>query len=267
MNTRKKGWSLIELLLIIVLFSLTVLFSLIEISYSSNSVHNKFLEKIIPYACGSISTILLMNRLKIKLFTHIENLIYLIPCLIIAINNMQWIPFLSGKMQFVYTNFLDFLLFSLYCISIGLFEELVFRGLLFTLIASIFPNNKKGFLLAFFISSLLFGLSHFFNGFSVSTLIQVGYSILTGGLFAFCLIKTKNILCCALIHSLYNFCGLLFGSQGLGSGVIIDLPTTISMLVTGIVVGILVLIKTLTYSKSEQDRLYNYLGVKNNIKK
>ena len=98
----------------------------------------------------------------------------------------------------------------------------------------------------------------------MATIIQVLYTILTGGAFAFCLIKTKNILCCAAVHGTYNFCGLLFGAEnalGLGNGVYFDKGTVVTMLVVSIAVGLFVLWKVFTYPEKEREELYNRLGL------
>jgi hypothetical protein len=120
--------------------------------------------------------------------------------------------------------------------------------------------------LAVLISSLIFGLSHLLNIFTgadvAATFLQIGYSILTGGMFAFALIKTKNILFSVLLHAVYNFGGLLFSKQGLGMGVVFDTPTAVMMAVVAVIVGIFVIIKLVTYPDEEREYLYKKLGIK-----
>ena len=149
--------------------------------------------------------------------------------------------------------------------AVGAFEECVFRGVIFSLLAGVFPQNKKGFLLTYVLSSVVFGLTHIMNGISW----QIGYTILTGGLFAFCLIKTKNVFCAAFVHGLYNFCGLLFEyynpelkTIGLGSGVVFDTGTVVTMIIVSVLVGVFILYKVITYSESERIDLYEKLGIK-----
>ncbi len=224
--------------------------------------------KLIQQLCGATAAILLMVRLKIRLFGKPQNWLYLLPCLIIAIDNFQFGAYFNGRMELVYRKPTDILLFGAYCLSVGLFEECVFRGLIFALLVDVLPQNKRGFLFTYVISSLVFGLFHIFNGFSGGALLQAGYSTLTGGLFAFCLIKTKNILCCAVVHGLYNFCGLLFGAYnpsqciiGLGSGVVFDKATVVTMVIVSVLVGLFVLYKVFAYSDKERVELYQKLGV------
>ena len=50
--------------------------------------------------------------------------------------------------------------------------------------------------------------------------------------------------------------------QGLGSGVVFDMGTTITMLIVSIIVGIFVLYKVFKYTDAERNELYDCLGVK-----
>ncbi len=250
-----------EIVVILLLCVATIALDFLNISVLPDEFRNRILVKIIQQSCGIGAAILLCIRLKIRLFGRIENSLYLLPCLLIAIDNFQFFAYFSGKMQLVRISVWDILLFAGYCLSIGLFEELIFRGIVFSIIAGLFSKDRKGFLKTYIISSVLFGVSHIFNGISLGTLLQIGYTILTGGLFAFCLIKTKNILCSAFVHGLYNFCGLLFDSNGLGTGVVFDIGTVITMLLVSVSVGMFVLYKVWKYSEIEREELYSRLGV------
>ncbi len=261
----KKIMNIIEVMAILLFCIAALVLDFVSIPYLKDGLRNKLLSKIIQQSCGGIAAILIMHRLNICLFSRPQNWLYLLPCLIIAIDNFQFFAFFSGKMQLIHTHPLDFILFGAYCLAVGFFEECIFRGIIFSLLANGFPKNKKGFLWTYVTSSLIFGVAHIFNGFSLSTLLQIGYTVLTGGLFAFCLIKTKNILCCAFIHAVYNFCGLLFDTEnalGLGTGVVFDIGTVITMLVVSVMVGIFVLYKVFTYPEKERVELYKKLNVK-----
>lgn len=236
----------------------------LKISFVGHTLHNRFIVKILQQSCGIMATILLMRRLGLKLFGKPQNLLYLIPCIIIAIDNFQWSSYINGNMELVHKEGIDFLLFGLYCLSVGLFEECIFRGVIFSVLAGCFTQDKKGLWKSYVLSSVIFGAAHLFNGFSLGTLLQVGYTILTGGLFGFVLLKTKNILCCGVIHGLYNFCGLLFETEqrlGLGNGVVFDMGTVITMLIVCISLGLLILWWVFRYSEEERVVLYKKLGV------
>ena len=257
----KKIHNRIEIAIICLLCAATVVLDFVKIEYLTNSLRNALLCKIIQQTCGSIAGILLLRRLNLKLFSKPTNCLYLIPCFIVAIDNFQFSAYFNGRLSLVHKETVDFLLFGGYCLLVGLFEECIFRGIVFSVLASLFTQNKKGFLLTYVISSATFGLAHIINGIS----IQIAYTMLTGGVFAFCLIKTKNIFCCAVVHGAYNFCGLLFDTEqnlGLGTGVVFDTGTVITMLVISVLVGLFIIYKVWTYSEAERLELYNKLGIK-----
>lgn len=255
-----------EIAVIVLLCAVTVVLDFVKISYLKDPLRNTWLSKILQQTIGSTAGVLLLRRLGVKVFGKPQNLLYMIPCVIVAVDNFQFSSYLNrdtldGAMEFARTGAWDFILFGLYCFAIGLFEELIFRGVIFSVLASIFSKDKKGLLLTFVTSSAVFALSHLVNGFS----IQIGYTLLTGGLFAFCLMKTKNIFCAAFVHGLYNFCGLLLGNAsqfGLGTGIIFDLGTWITMAVVGVFAGIFVVYKVLTFKEEERIDFYARLGVK-----
>ena len=264
---KQKTKNIIQIICIAVLCVASIVLEFIKFSYLEDGLRNSLLSKLIQQLCGAGAAILIMLRLNMKLFSRPQKWLFLIPCFIIAVDNFQFYAFFQGKMELINTHPLDFLLFIGYCLSVGLFEECIFRGVVFSLLADWLPKNKKGFLWTYVLSSVIFGLAHLLNGFSLATLLQVGYTILTGGLFAFCLIKTKNIICCAAVHAVYNFCGLLFGTEsnlGLGAGVVLDLGTAITMLIVSVLVGAFVLYKVFTYTEEERLELYQRLSLKEN---
>ena len=260
-NTKRKSiQEYLQIAAIVVLCVFTALFDIKDISFVEE-FYNSMLCKILQQACGSAAGILIVLRLGIRLFDKPQNLLYLIPCLIVAVDNFQFSAYFNGKMQLVRTAPQDFILFFAYCMLVGLFEEIIFRGIILSLLAGAFSKDKKGFLLTYVCSSLIFGLAHLFNGFSAGAFLQAGYTILTGGLFAFCFIKTKNILCPAFVHGIFNFCGLLFDKVGLGNGVVFDTGTVITMLIVSVVAGVFVLYKVWKYPDFEREELYNKLGI------
>ena len=242
---------------IVLLCALTATFEFVKIEFCVDGVANRLLQGCLPLAFGSVAVALLLRRGESGLFGKPTKLWAMLPCLVVAIDNFPFIAYFSGKMELVHTQGYHFLLFALYCVFVGVFEEMIFRGIVFPLLAGWLPKNKKGFIGAYVLSSVVFGLAHIFNG----DLLQVGYCILTGGLFGYALIKTKNVLFCAITHAIYNFCGLLFTSTvGLGNGSVIDLPTGIMMAVIAVIVGVFVLYQVFTYSEEERVDLYQRLG-------
>lgn len=223
-----------------------------------------FLTSSLPLLFGFVAFFILLKSQGSGLFKKPTNLLYLLPAFVIAVDNFQFASYLSGKMQPLNADFLDWILFIGYCILTGLFEETVFRGTVFPLFADKFEKNKRGLLKTVVFSSLIFGLAHLFNLFTgggAGALLQVGYSTLTGLLFAFVLIKTKNVVCCGVVHGLYNFCGLLFSAeQGLGAGVVFDFATGLTMFIVSVLVAGFAIYSFMKYTEEERKELYSRLG-------
>ena len=254
--------------IIVVLCLITLLLSLFPINCFEKLWRNKWVNSIIQQFFGSAAIIMLAKRFKISLFQRPERWLYVLPCIIIAVNNFPFYAYFSGKMQLVTSDGFDFVLFALHCVCVGLFEECVFRGILFYLLASYFPKNKQGIIQTVVVSSLLFGGAHLWNIFAGAnvgaTLLQVGYTILTGGLFVFAFIQTKNVLVPAFVHATYNFCGLLFEIPergGLGTGVVFDLGTIITMTTVCLIMGAIIVYNLIKYPENERKTLYNRLSV------
>jgi len=260
-GSRKYG-DFIMTAAIVILCVATIILEMVKIAYVSDEFRNRMIAKSIQQCCGIGAAILIMIKTDIKLFAKPQNLLYLIPCFIIAIDNFPFWSYFSGNMHLVRTELQDVLLFGVYCLSVGVFEECIFRGIIFAVLASRLSRDRKGFIQTYVISSFIFGVAHLFNGFSFATALQICYTTLTGGLFAFALIKTKNIFCCGAIHAIYNFCGLILSEQGLGSGIVFDAGTTITMAIISLFVGVFVLYKVYECPHEEIKELYTKLGVK-----
>lgn len=146
-------------------------------------------------------------------------LIWCLPPLAVAIVNFPFSALASGAAVVERNDLLW--LFALKCISIGLMEELLFRGILFPVIGEMLGKRRYGGLIAAAISSAVFALYHLFNllaGADVgATFLQVGYSFLTGGMFAAVLLRTRNLWACVGLHALFDFGGLLITDLGSGS--------------------------------------------------
>lgn len=105
-------------------------------------------------------------------------------------------------------------LFALSVLVIGIAEECLFRGVILPLIVRSRAEKKDAVLIAVLLSSLLFGLIHYFNlisqphNFSGVT-SQVIFAFSLGVVFAGLFIRVENILPIALFHGVLNFA---FGS-------------------------------------------------------
>lgn len=255
-----------SILIVFALCAGTVFFSFWKIPVAENLRIENLLKQILPlFFCTPLIIFYLVKSQK-KIFSGCNNFIYILPCFLVAINNLPFIPWIKGSCVFAEVGIVEILLFVLYCVLVSTFEELIFRGVLFPSFLSCFKKSKKGLNQAMVLSSLVFGLVHILNLFGgagvVDTIIQVGYSTLIGGLCVFVFVKTYNILYSIFIHGVYNFCGLLFNSSiGLGRGVFFDTATIIITIIIGFAVGFFVIISIRNYSDSERDCLYELLDI------
>ncbi|MFQ7078124.1 MAG: lysostaphin resistance A-like protein [Christensenellaceae bacterium] len=186
------------------------------IKYTSDEVKNGLISDV-PLIIGTVAVIWLMIRGKTGLFGRPTKLWFLIPCLLVAVDNFPFPSYFAGKSQLLYTDVDKWLWFAGFCIFVGVFEECVFRGIVFPLLAGCFSSDKKGLIKTFFISSVIFGGMHLFNIFAGAGIIylQAGYSTLIGGLCAFALMKTKISFSCVRAW-MYDFCGLMLPKLGSG---------------------------------------------------
>ncbi len=122
------------------------------------------------------------------------------------------IPHLIGFGEFVdsgkrYKYLWQFIYEFFYCIfAIGLVEEFVFRGFIFEKIKRVAGKD----IIAVIISSVFFGVIHFFSG----NLVQMVMTACIGAFFCFCRLKIKNCSTVSLLigHGVYDALITVFAS-------------------------------------------------------
>ena len=163
---------------------------------------------IFRFSGFALLTLLAVN-MGVRIFsfkTGAKGFLLALPFALVAANNAPFAGLATGEIS-VNASGLGWFLFALNCVSVGLFEELVFRGIIFPLVLAKTKNDRKGVFLAVVISSAVFGAIHLVNLFSsnpLAVLCQVGYSFLVGAM-------------CALLHAGYNFAGLAADTLGTGT--------------------------------------------------
>lgn len=159
--------------------------------------------------------------------------IWCLPCLFVAVANFPFSAVFGGAATVERTDLIW--LFALNCLCVGLMEELLFRGLLQSLLFDVF--KKRGIIVAVAVNSALFGawhLANLFAGASIGpTLLQAGYSFLIGAMLSSVLLRTGNIWTGVFLHALFNFGGLIVPT--LGSGAFQDVIFWICTAVFGII--------------------------------
>lgn len=157
-----------------------------------------------------------------------------LPFLLVAVNNLPIVGLCNGTVA-VSCRASDIVYFAFFCLSVGLFEEMVFRGIVLPLLLRKMQNTRKGVFWAVCISSVLFGAVHLVNllsGFDPAVFLQVGYSALIGAMCAMVMVFTRNVFACAFLHAGFNFCGLL--ADTLGSGVVWGAASVVLTAVVGV---------------------------------
>lgn len=163
------------------------------------------------------------------------NFLIIVPFLIVVINNFPILPLIQGKVFFnVESNFLRWICY-LCAVFGGVFlEEITFRGIIFPVLYKYFRKKKNGVFLSVFISSALFGIVHLFNllaGAGIgSVVMQIGYSLLIGGMCSIAFLKTGNFYNAILLHFIFNIGGMLY-DQNMIAG---NIWTTQNILLTAI---------------------------------
>lgn len=118
------------------------------------------------------------------------------------------------------------------CLGAAISEEVLFRGLIFSVLRKSFSLKK-----AILLSAALFGLRHGLNllfapGTPVSTLGQVFFTFFAGIYLCAVYVKTGNLRICMTIHFLENFCSgfwTLFSADPLRDGTIAGTALLVSL--------------------------------------
>jgi len=172
----------------------------------------------------------------------IVSVLAVIPAFLVAVNNAPIIGLLTGNVN-ITAPADKITLYVVYCLSVGVYEELLFRGIIFPLFILKTKDNKYGAFWAVVLTSLVFGLAHIVNLFAgggiVPTLLQIGYSFLVGGMCVISMCITKNIFTAIILHAVYDVGGLITdGGVGIGSGNQWDTVTVIITVILSILVAV-----------------------------
>lgn len=156
--------------------------------------------------------ILMIRRLGYLRISGLKNLIPKYPLLIIvplyfAVIGPLWYYYFGYEFHNITTA--DVLLLLLAMLTVGISEEVIFRGL-------VLPNLLKGaspeqpILIPIVLASLLFGVLHLLNLFNADSqfptvIAQVIYATFFGVAFGIILLKSKSLFALGLLHGLINF--------------------------------------------------------------
>ena len=174
---------------------------------------------------------------KLDLKSFFKTIIIFLPCLLVCVNNFPFVAILT-KNTTLNSGMYKWLLYLLICLCIAVFEECVFRGIVYPIFAEKTTDFK-----AIIFSSLVFSACHLINAFSTNILfviLQLGYSFLIGAMCAVLFNKSKSIYLAILAHFIFDIGGLLY-DYNLVNGNIWD----ISSVVVTAILGVFTLIYTI----------------------
>ena len=102
------------------------------------------------------------------------------------------------------------LLFFVFNMTVGVVEEVLYRGLIFNSFRKYFGESKKGVYRAVLLSALVFGIVHLTNliftpDLVIATITQVIYAFFFGVLFNVIYYRTDNLLPCIIMHGVFDF--------------------------------------------------------------
>ena len=181
---------------------------------------------------GAVCLFFLLRDVGFKAWRLSKRLLLVLPLFAVAVNNLPILALASGAAVVNRAALVPLL--AVECLSVALFEEIAFRGLILPFALCGFRGRKRRTFLAVVLSSCLFGLLHLVNLPSAgpAALLQVGYSALIGAACAVMTVYSGNLPAAVIFHAVYNFCGYLVPE--LGAGALWDAPTIVLTAVVGV---------------------------------
>ncbi|CAJ1194721.1 CPBP family intramembrane glutamic endopeptidase [Companilactobacillus nantensis] len=156
--------------------------------------------------------------------------------------NIKWgfiaIAIVIGMALTLNNDFADFkfqLSFIYIAVTVGLIEEVIFRGLVFYFIDYLHLKSNRKVISQVYLSTVIFALAHVYNLVSTNqditqTMIQVTYAFCLGSVFALCYAITKNIFFSVIAHGLADLLSAMIGGSGVETNVILNLNNVLGLM-------------------------------------
>lgn len=220
-----RKWNIIITILLFILGAICfIFFDVRPITILEDALANKLL-------CGFVARVGLSLLFCWMLYQYggrkymifdrqfLKYLLWSLPCFMVAIINFPFSALINKTVEVIRTDLIG--LYLLYVFSIALLEELIFRGVLLLIVSDYMRGKRYQYLLTTLICSAIFSLFHLtnlFEGMGIGdVLLQCLYTFLIGGMLTITMLKTKNIWLCILIHTVFDFGGLLIVHLGVGN--------------------------------------------------
>lgn len=223
MKQRAKFWAAAAVLAAAA--AAVIIFFCTDITFSPDQKCNTLIEDIIPRAALSAAFIALAllcgfsQPFTLKKENFARNLVWCLPCMAVVAANFPFSALISGDAVVERPDLIW--LFLIKCLLIALSEEALFRGFLMQAVAEYVKDRKYSYVLTVVISSAAFALFHLLNLFAGAgvgaTLLQTGYTFLTGMMFAAVTCRTGGIWAAVGLHFVFDVGGLLITDLGSGN--------------------------------------------------
>ena len=211
---------------------------LLNISCSSNFSY--LINEVVLWAVPAIITAIVFKTIGVlksfKFKDFFWSLFYAGLPLMISFAGSSAILFFKKGSEF--KGPFEIICFILLMLTVGLAEELAFRGVFEELLLRRLGNTEKGTALSILIPSFLFGILHLenlLNGQPVTyTLVQVFGAFCMGALFSTIYARRRNIWSVILVHGAVDFMGIcyyaLYKGVGINDSISVDADDPMIML-------------------------------------
>lgn len=221
---KKKYLTTILAILIAASAAALLAFYFAPVTYSEDEVCNGLIKDIAPRAALAVAVACLAvlcgygGAFRLRLKGALRAAAWTVPCFAVALANFPYSALISGQAQILRPDLIG--LFILKCLFIALSEEILFRVIILQFTKETLKGRAHGYVLCVLISSAIFSLFHILNlleGAGIgATALQVGYTFLTGMMFASMTLRTENVWSAVLAHCLFDIGGLIVTDLGEG---------------------------------------------------
>jgi len=214
-----------SILIVAVSISITSISLPVIIAQNFNQQMVDYLSGIIEQVTVTILLIILLKKLglyeKAGFSFKIRKIWLAWPIILFVILNAS--DLLTGNIKIDIAKPWMILAFVIVYLSTGLFEEVLCRGLVFSVLINKWGKTRSGCYLAMILCSVLFGMLHFIHYFlgnasMLATITQVIYATFIGAFFSACVVRNHSIYPAIMLHGIVDIAGSL-GEISVGGGI------------------------------------------------
>jgi len=199
-------------------------FTIFNFTFTGDETCDKLINNCLIEFCGAVCAVaagaVIYGREVLLPPKELElrALLWCLPCLFCVLANFPYFSLILGNAKIERGDLVW--IFALYCILIGVFEEILFRGILQKFVMEKLAKKRFCAFLGVIITSVAFALWHLFNIGNAgvgATFLQVGYSFLIGAMLSSVMLKCGNVYICVALHAIFDFGGLIIPNLGSGN--------------------------------------------------